>query len=161
MIGNTYDLSGECGIGFLHRSGKPFLFDKEDYEKIKDITWVEGRGGYASGYSAGRWPYMHRLILPCEGMLIDHINRNRLDNRKRNLRIASIEENARNRSRSKNNTSGCTGVFFETGRKRWKAQIWVDGRSINLGRYRDKLEAEKARKDAERQYFGEFAPYED
>lgn len=96
-IYNTYDLSGEYGVGYT-RKGEEFYFDKEDYDLIKDYHW-ELHKGYVACH---KWSIetqsdhqvkMHRLIM---GVLnnndyrncqIDHINHNKVDNRKENLRV--------------------------------------------------------------------------
>ena len=120
-----------------------------------------GRPFY-KGYTAARvyhkhyklhrlmWVYHYGPIPP--GMQIDHINRVRNDNRIENLRLATLVENARNRSLSTNNTSGTTGVFWRKGRKRWITKIRVDGKYKTLGSFRNKEQAADTRIAAERQY---------
>jgi hypothetical protein len=96
----------------------------------------------------GRWPDRE----------IDHINRNRSDNRLSNLRECSHRENSANRSMYKNNKSGVLGVCYYPKYQKWVAYIRADGRHKSLG-YFDSLEdAEKARKDAEATFYGKFAP---
>ena len=88
----------------------------------------------------------------------DHIDRNALNNRKSNLRKATRQENARNRSLSTNNTSGCTGVHFNKSHNRWVAGIGYNNKHIRLGEFIDKADAIVARLKAEKEYYGEFAP---
>ena len=90
----------------------------------------------------GRWP---------QGQL-DHVNGDRSDNRLENLRVVSNTENARNSSLSKNNTSGVTGVWRDTRRGHWCAEIKVDRRKIYLGAFASVEEAAAARKRAEKDY---------
>ena len=85
---------------------------------------------------------------------VDHINRTRDDNRWANLREASPQDNARNRSAV--GRSGIVGVWV-AGNK-WEAGIGVDNKTIRLGRFASKQDAAKARRSAERIYFGDFAP---
>lgn len=92
------------------------------------------------------------------GQLVDHINHNRADNRKKNLRLCSGSENDRNRKRYSNNTSGITGVFFDKKRGKWVANITYNGRKIYLGRFQTKEEAVLTRLTKEVELFKDFAP---
>ena len=82
---------------------------------------------------------------------IDHINHNRLDNRIENLRCVNDSINLRNKSKSKANTSGQTGVY-RTAVGNWIARICVNHKQVNLGTFSDVAEAIAARKDAEKFY---------
>ena len=157
---NIYDLSGEYGIGYT-RKGEKFYFDLEDYDKIKDYCWHLHitHNGYkqlrAKIPGEGKHIYMH-ILLGYKGY--DHIDRNPLNNRKDNLRQATITENARNRSRYKNNTSGFIGVFWDKKKSKWCANIAVDKKHKHLGYFNNKNDAIKVRLEAEAKYFKEFAP---
>lgn len=87
---------------------------------------------------------------------IDHINGDKTDNRIANLREATNLQNGRNLKISSRNTSGVSGVHFDAWAGRWRAAIKVNGKSINLGRWSDKDDAIRARKEAEIRYFGEW-----
>lgn len=91
-------------------------------------------------------------------MEVDHINRNKLDNRRENLRICSRLENVRNTGLRTNNSSGVIGVYYRERFKKWHASIRINGKAKSLGYYHDKKDAIAARKRAEIKYFGEFAP---
>ena len=96
------------------------------------------------------WIYFFGAIP--DGMVIDHINRNRSDNRIENLRVVSASGNARNRDMSSNNLSGFNGVHYRPtrqGKPRWSAQITVEGEIIRLGTYKNKEDAIAARKSAD------------
>tara|TARA_R110000824_G_scaffold383740_1_gene577431 strand:- start:3388 stop:3885 length:498 start_codon:yes stop_codon:yes gene_type:complete len=91
---------------------------------------------------------VHRLINP-GAELIDHINRNPLDNRRSNLARSNKSLNALNMSTPKSNKSGTKGVCFDSSRGRWKAYITLKGKTITLGRFSNKKDAVKARKLSE------------
>jgi hypothetical protein len=88
---------------------------------------------------------------------IDHINHNTFDNKKSNLRIATVSQNAMNRIKGVNNTSGETGVVWVRNRNNWKAEIKLNDKMIYLGSYDSFEDAVKARKKAEEKYFGEYS----
>lgn len=151
---NKYDLSGEYGKGYFKKGDDYFLFDKEDYDKIKNITWCKRYDDYVVSNKLR----LHRVIMDCpKDMLIDHINHNVLDNRKCNLRICTKKQNAYNCKIKKGNTSGISGVCFDKTVNVWKARIKIDGKNIFLGSSKDKEKAILLRKEAEKRYFGKFA----
>ena len=102
---------------------------------------------------------VHRLITACpKGMVVDHINGDKLDNRKENLRICTMSENARNSKKHADATSSqYKGVSFAKTRGCWVAQISAYGNRITLGSYTVEVEAAKAYNKAALFYFGEFA----
>lgn len=88
---------------------------------------------------------------------LDHINRNRLDDRIENLRPATSSQNAANSSLRRDSVSGFKGVsWFAKGNKNWRAQIRVNGRVFHLGLFADPVEAHAAYLVAAREHFGEF-----
>jgi len=99
---------------------------------------------------------MHILITGYKiGRRVDHINGNGLDNRRSNLRIATSQQNNRNRKICNLNTSGFKGVRLD--RNKWRADIRIDGKRKNLGRFVNPEAAAAAYDEAARKYFGEFA----
>ena len=104
---------------------------------------------------------LHRFLLdPPSDMHVDHINGNSLDNRLSNLRICTHAENMRNRKMHKNNKCGMKGIYLDHSpgcANKYRAQIRVDGKKINLGRFSSKEDAYSAYKLAARKYHGEFA----
>lgn len=142
------------------------LIDDDDYEKLSKIKWYYRKNeGYAVGNlpspEKGVYPkvLMHRYIMDApKGKQVDHINGNKLDNRKSNLRIATASTNKANCGLRKSNTSGYKGVSIQKGRtKKWAAQIKVDYNRIHLGYFYTKEEAALAYNEAALKYFGEFA----
>lgn len=153
---NTYDLSGEYGIGY-DTNGKEFYFDKEDYDKIKNVCWHINSDGRVSGRYNKKPIRLHKLITNTDdSVIIDHINCDPRDNRKCNLRIANKQTNGINRRHNKNNKLSIKGVC-STSSGKYFARIMIDGKNIYLGSYDTVDEAKKAREDAEVMYFGEFA----
>ena len=100
--------------------------------------------------------YMYHAVDPSEKQ-VDHINCNKEDDRIKNLRLATNQENQRNMSSlRRNNTSGKTGVSWCKRSQRWRSSIAVDRKKICLGFFIDKEDAIQARIEAEKKYFGEF-----
>lgn len=155
---NQYDLSNGYGIGYTSNTNKPFYFDLEDYDLIKDICWYEDKDGYAVSKTYNLIK-MHRLLTNCpNNKVVDHINHNGLDNRKMNLRICTIQQNSQNLSLKINNKSGIIGVRQNIKYNIWTANITVNQKMIYLGTFKNKDDAIVARLKAEKEYFKEFAP---
>ncbi len=96
---------------------------------------------------------MHRVIMCAEkGMIVDHINHNGLDNTRNNLRVVTNQENLKNMKLKKNNTSGFTGVTWCKKENRWVSQIMINRKTICIGRFSNKEDAIKARKEANIKY---------
>lgn len=112
-------------------SGQRVMVDNEDFDRLKDINW-QYDNGYAANDIYGR---MHRYIMNCpKDKIIDHDNRNRLDNRKQNLIITDHYRNAWNHS-PKGGTSKYTGVYWYKDRGRWMAQFTHLKKNYFLGYY--------------------------
>ena len=156
---NTYDLTGEYGIGYASNTNNPFYFDLEDYDLIKDYCWLETDNGYIMTTTAGKTgvrKFIHNLIMP-NACMVDHINGNKKDNRKSKLREINHSTNAMNCKGWSNNKSGVTGVYFNKEKNRWFAQITINKKNNVVGRFKDFTSAVKARLLAEQENFGEFA----
>lgn len=132
------------------------IIDLEDVDKIKNYKWNCEPNLHV--YSGNTW--LHRLIMNCteESMVVDHINRNPLDNRKCNLRICTNQENGMNCSLGKDNTTGIVGLYYDNKKDLWRPNITVNQKVIGLGQFKNKDDAIKERLKAEVYYFGEFAP---
>lgn len=102
--------------------------------------------------------FLHYKIQP---KMLDHKNRNKLDNRIKNLRECTKSQNAINSKKRINNKSGVTGVYFDKSINKWRAKMMVCGKNINLGIHKDIDLAITARKKAEVKYHGEFMNKED
>lgn len=154
---NDYDLSGDYGIGIYSNCNDTFLFSLSDFDIIKNYCWNKGTHGYPETWNSetNTTMEMHELL----GLYwYDHINRNRSDNRRENLRPANIEKNSFNKSIYKNNTSGVTGVHWDKNKEKWIAQINIDHKRTQIGSFNIKQDAIMARLKAEAKYYGDFAP---
>lgn len=136
------------------------IVDDEDYVNLVGRKW-QYNSGYASTYINGKNILLHRYLLNPElDKEVDHINRNKLDNRRSNLRVCTRKENGRNRSLAINNSSGYHGVYFsktEKRKKRWTVSIRIDGIKKTIGRYLTGKQAAKAYDEKALKYHGEFA----
>jgi len=126
--------------------------DEEDFELIKDSYWtVENSGGYIINWRTKQ--KLHNLIMRVDNHSfqaeVDHINRNKTDNRKGNLRIVNRQINNLNRGLNKNNSSGYKGVAWHKQRGKWRAYIIIDHRQINLGLFDTVEKAYKVRLEKE------------
>ena len=130
-------------------------FDLEDYDKIKNYYWYSNHDGYMCSRENKKEIIMHRLIMNESNLEIevDHFNRNRKDNRKKNLRSLTREHNNWNKGLQTNNESGVTGVRWNKEAQKWVAYIMRK----HLGTFNRFEDAVKARKRAEQKYFGEYS----
>lgn len=131
----------------------------EDYNKYKNFSWTFGGSGMPSvkGWYKGKREYLHRLITNCpKEYVVDHINRDTLDNRKCNLRICTHKDNMSNRI-SKTGTSKYKGVNWDKNRNKWAVYIRYNNKTYNLGRYENEKEAGRTYDKKAKEFFGEFA----
>lgn len=147
--------------------GKFTLVDNSDYESLNQYNWYCKSLGYAARnsrrnkFGKQREILMHRVILGLEKSKkeCDHINGNRLDNRRTNLRICTPSQNQANVGLSKSNSSGFRGVGWDPIKfvKKWRALIVVKGKHKFIGNFLLKEEAAHAYNEAAVKYFGVFA----
>jgi hypothetical protein len=137
-------------------NGLHCLVDEGDYEAAMQFHWTPYcyRGiWYAQTSRVGS---MHRWLMNYPtGRFVDHRNRNGIDNRRSNLRLATVSQNAMN-ARVVKGVSAFKGVTLER-RGRWRARIKIDGVRHSLGQFSTALEAANAYDVAALRIFGEFA----
>lgn len=159
---NKYEIldDGKTVKVYFNNTDNYFLCDLEDWQPIADMfTWFESEHGYARtslGHD-NKFMFFHSYVLnefPTRYRVCDHINRNKLDNRKNNLRMTTIQENNINQKTYKNNKSGHVGVYFQSSNGKWVAHIGYKKRIIDCGSYGTYEEAVEAREKAELEYFG-------
>lgn len=133
----------------------------EDADLVGRHSWsvaTRGEKIYAQARIGGKNVLMHTLLMnPPEGVGVDHVDGDTLDNRRSNLRLASKSQNAANRGPTKSNTSGYKGVHWHKQGKKWMAAIGVDGKSIYLGLFQHAQDAARAYDEAALKHFGEYA----
>lgn len=149
-------------------AGQTVLFDEQDRAVVESIDWnissnlqhryVQKNQRGSDGKS--HCIRLHRLIMGApDGLVVDHINGDSLDNRRVNLRVCTHAENMRNRKIHKNNRSGFKGVYFDPGcpKRPWRAEIKVAKQRKRLGFYSTPEEAHRAYVLAAKELHGEFA----
>lgn len=157
---NTYDLTGEYGIGYTSK-GEEFYFDLEDYDKIKDYCWRIHDGYVETRYNDGenyKIIKMHRLIMNVTDSIIkvDHIYHEINDNRKYQLRLSTNSQNCMNHIIHSDNTSGYSGVNWDSEKSMWRARIWKEWKCYHLGYYNNLEDAVAVRDKAENIMFQEY-----
>ena len=141
--------------------GKYAKIDSQDFELVGKYKWYCSNGYAATKRGEdGKTKYilMHRLIMgePVK-MQIDHINADRSDNRRCNLRIVTSSENSRRQLPQSNTASSYKGISWYGSDRVWVARIFVDGENIYLGRSIDEKTAARIYDYAAVMYYGEFA----
>ena len=149
--------------------GRFAIVDRADYADVSRYKWrlckTKGKKVVYAERSVrrpnGKYSrlLMHRqLIQPPEGYVIDHRNGCGIDNRRTNLRLATVAQNARN-AKKRNPRSGYKGVWLARDKKLWRAAIVCNGQRKHLGYFKDKQQAAKAYDAAATNLHGEFAVF--
>ncbi len=135
------------------------IIDVEDVKKAEKHKWSLSTKGYVATTVKGRIIKIQNILgMPNKASrVVDHRDRNKLNNRKSNYRYCTNKENVRNSGISKNNVSGYKGVSWDKLKQKWRAAIMVNRKSIHLGRFISKIKAAKKYNEAATKHFGEFA----
>lgn len=135
--------------------GRFAIVDDDDYEELNKYKWNCNSDNYANRRTKNKIVKMHRVILGAkEGDICDHINMNKLDNRKSNLRLVTKAQNGQNHGLYSHNKSGVNGVSFDKEANKWRVIITAYNQMIRVGRYKTLEEAREARRLAEEKYWG-------
>lgn len=152
----------ELNALFEYRDGKLYWkIDLNNQTKAGDEAGSINSHGYVQISLKDRKHQAHRLIWimhgnqPCE--TIDHINRNRSDNRIENLRAAANAENICNSGLRKDNTSGVKGVSWRRQNNKWSGKVCYQNKQYHAGCFDDKDACEQAVKELRSKLHGEFA----
>lgn len=138
------------------------LLDPEDAHLLARGEWYVTSGGYVrrnfSENCERKYELLHRLVVGAKrGEIVDHVNGDKLDNRRGNLRICTHVENTQNRGPSKTNSSGFKGVWFDPRRKKFRANVRAQNKKHSLGSFDTADEAAQAYNAAALRLHGEFA----
>jgi len=162
----VFDSHAEIILYDRHNAEKArAIIDTDSVPAVSGTKWYLRPDGYVATnkYKENGYAYLHSVLLGNFGgkNYGDHADGDRLNNRMRNLRIATPSENGMNKRIRSNNTSGRTGIHWSKQSQKWCAMICYEGRHINLGYFDDFDKAVQCRRDAEEKYFGEYAPQEE
>lgn len=152
-----YDNELDCGYAYTD-GGVRFLFDTCDSELVQSRGWHLSRRGYIAGKENRRERPLHKLMIAVDSSYdIDHANGNKLDYRRKNLRVCSHQQNCFNQKLRSNNSTGYTGVSFAKNIGKYESYIHHNGCKYGLGYYDTAEEAAVARDQKALELFGEFS----
>ena len=149
---NEYETDGDITYILLN-DNKKAIIDTSLLEKISNYTWTKYTNGYCYNVKSGI--LLHRFIMDVtdQTILVDHINHNKLDNRRENLRLATRQQNSFN---SKPINGKTKGIYQDSNSGKWVSQICVNGKMKHLGKFYDKNDAILARVEEEKKSQGEY-----
>ncbi|WP_346961377.1 HNH endonuclease [Clostridium sp.] len=156
IFNNEYEIKNDIVVIKVSNSNNVFIIDLEDLEKIINYTWHESKKGYITSKINNKLTRLHRLIMNVtdRDIQVDHIDRDKLNNRKGNLRLCFNKDNARNKTEPINNKSGFRGVFYSKEKNKWQVKI---GNKF-IGYYENYYDAVSKRKEVELEQYGIFSP---
>lgn len=158
MKGNHYRILGDIAECILS-NGQKALVSPESIPELKKYTWCLSGNGYAMTRSCAQGISMQRLLTNAKtGDIVDHIDRNPLNNTLDNLRICTKRENAINTKTRSDNSVGYRGVSQVKTTGRYRAYICINGKQKHLGMYESPEEAAAQYEKAAKKLYGDFTP---
>ncbi len=140
--------------------GQMALVDNDDFNWLNQWKWhclngYAARREYFEGKKKSEYIFMHRLINNTPvGYDTDHIDRNKLNNHRKNLRTVTHQQNTFNPKLSKSSTSSYTGISWDKKNNKWKVHLTINNKYIHLGRFSLLKDAIFARQTGEGRFFG-------
>jgi len=142
--------------------------DPADYKRLRKYEWFAKKSNksfYARGCvidsktAKAKTTYMHQEIIKVpDGMVVDHINHDAMDNRHANLRAATRAQNIRNRKKfAKSSGSKYKGIYYRKKTRKWEVLITFERKRIFLGYFHSEIDAAHAYDEAARRYHKDFA----
>lgn len=145
-------------------NGQFALVDDADYDELVQFKWQVSRGYVVRSTprvngKQGQEKLHRRLLglVPGDGVLGDHRDRNKLNNQRRNLRAATVSQNVQNAGLRSDNRAGFKGVTWRPDNGKWQAQLNIGGRNRHLGYFDDPVLAHEFRCLAADMCHGEFS----
>lgn len=142
--------------------GMNAIVDSDMFEELDAFNWSVHNSPtpghyYAARCREGKTFFLHHAVMPAtEGMVVDHINGDGLDNRISNLRLCKQHENVKNAKRKSTNTSGYKGVYWSPLHRKWRSSIQNSGHRHHLGLFDSAEDAHMAYKKASEKLHQEF-----
>lgn len=120
-----------------YKNDEKLKVDKDNEHLLAKYSWGLDSDGYPKAKVKGKHLRLHQIVLGIapKGMVTDHINQNKLDNRRKNLRFASFRDNALNSFKKGD------GVWWNKSKERWQAQHKINGKRYHIGTFKTKKEA--------------------
>ena len=145
---NRYEICGDV-VKMYTKKGTEFIIDKSDFENVYKHYWIE-RAGYIGSKLAEnmtpRYIMLHRFLIGeiPKGLQVDHINRNKHDNTRKNLRIVTPLENCQNKDKTPKSKCGYRNIHFRERIKKYEASITYNNKKYWVGSFDNPQEAEEA-----------------
>lgn len=160
---NKFEIIDEVVKVYVNNEeNKIMLCDIDDWNTLKKYYWREDPNGYAIAINDYNTIRFHREVMKVDDskIQVDHINGDRMDNRKVNLRLCTNQENSMNKYKNSNNSSGYKGVYYDKERNKWRGAIQFNGKSIKSSkRYNTPEEAYAWYIEKSNKLFGDFSVF--
>jgi hypothetical protein len=138
------------------------IVDDADFQLLQKFKWSMDKDGYAirqygTHTKVSRILMSREIMKPGVGMDVDHIDRDRLNNRRENLRVCTRSQNNMNARVRANSASGFKGVYFDKRKKKFESYIGINKKHKHLGYFETPREAAIVYNEAASLFFGKFA----